>query len=338
MSDAVMPSGAAGPRERRKPQGYRPPERIKVPPLFVWPWRPAAFFKWMFGFPGYLWPFNTIYLTIAVAVWLWLTPSMATMKTFAPGWILFILLRNAALITLVAGAWHLRLYVRRAQCTRYKYNERWLATESNSFLFRDQLRDNLFWTFASGVPIWSAYEVVTLWAQANGYIPVVSWQTHPLYCAALLLVIPVWREAHFYAIHRLIHWPPLYRSVHKLHHANVNPGPWSGLAMHPVEHLLYFSGVLLHWIVPSNPLHVIFHLQHLAFAPSLGHNGFDKVELTGGRTLDTDHYVHYLHHKYFKVNYGDGLVPFDRLFGTFHDGSEQADEAMNRRLGVRQRG
>jgi sterol desaturase/sphingolipid hydroxylase (fatty acid hydroxylase superfamily) len=102
--------------------------------------------------------------------------------------------------------------------------------------------------------------------------------------------------------------------------------------MHPVEHVLYFSGVLLHWIVPSHPLHVIFHLHHLAFSPSQGHNGFDKVKLPDGSLLSVDHYVHYLHHKYFEVNYGDGLVPFDRIFGTFHDGTDAATEAMNRRF------
>jgi len=28
------------------------------------------------------------------------------------------------------------------------------------------------------------------------------------------------------------------------------------------------------------------------------------------------------------VNYGDGLIPLDRWFGTFHDGSPQAEAQM----------
>jgi sterol desaturase/sphingolipid hydroxylase (fatty acid hydroxylase superfamily) len=118
----------------------------------------------------------------------------------------------------------------------------------------------------------------------------------------------------------------------------MNPGPFSGLSMRPVEHFLYFSGVLLHWIVPSHPLHVLFHIQHRAFAPAQGHNGFDKVRLPNGAWLGSEHYIHYLHHKYFEVNYGDGLVPFDRLFGTFHDGTDQATEGMNRRFLKRDEG
>jgi sterol desaturase/sphingolipid hydroxylase (fatty acid hydroxylase superfamily) len=328
----VIDTGAAHPKKRReKIRDYQPPEPTRIPPLFVWPFNPTAFLKWVFAFPGYLWPWNTLYLAIALVSFFYLTADMARMTRFEFDWVGLIFLRNVGLIIAVVGAWHLWLYVKRAQGTEYKYNGRWLAKDNDNFLFRDQLLDNLFWTFVSAVPIWTAYEVVTLWAQANGYIPRLDFAAHPFYGVALLLVIPVFREAHFYVIHRLIHWPPLYRTVHKLHHNNINPGPWSGLSMHPVEHLLYFSGVLLHWILPSHPLHVIFHLQHLAFSPSQGHNGFDKVVI-GDKTMSVDHYTHYLHHKYFEVNYGDGLVPLDRWFGTFHDGTEEAHEAMNRRV------
>ena len=48
--------------------------------------------------------------------------------------------------------------------------------------------------------------------------------------------------------------------------------------------------------------------------------------------LDIHTYNHYLHHKFFEVNYGDGVVPLDRLFGTYHDGTQEADELMNRRM------
>ena len=126
---------------------------------------------------------------------------------------------------------HLRLYRQRKQGTQFKYDSQWLDTDNPKFLFRNQTIDDLIWTLGSGVPIWTAYEVVSLWLFANGYIPFLNWATHPIWFVALMLLIPFFREVHFYLIHRLIHWPPLYRSVHKLHHANVNPGPWSGLAI-----------------------------------------------------------------------------------------------------------
>jgi len=265
--------------------------------------------------------------------WLYLTPSMETMRSFAPGWIAVVLARNYALILLVAGAWHLRLYIQQAQGTDFKYTNKWQARDNSIFLFRNQALDNLFWTAASAVPIWTVYEVVTLWAYANKLIPYVSWADHPIYCALLMVVVPLIRDFHFFAIHRLIHWGPLYRWVHYLHHNNVNTGPLAGLSMHPVEHLLYFSGVLLHWVLPSHPIHALFHLQHAALSPAQGHSGFERVVLADGVSVKTGDYFHYLHHKYFECNYGaDGGVPLDEWFGSFNDGTEASIDAMNERF------
>jgi sterol desaturase/sphingolipid hydroxylase (fatty acid hydroxylase superfamily) len=319
-----------GQRDRRG--DWRPAKLLSPPPLFVWPPRPRALLRWLFGYPGYVLPWNLLYVAIATLTWQFLTPDLARMRVLAPGWIGEVFARNLALLVLVCGAWHVRLYVQQRQGVEYKFTSRWQATGNSAFVFRNQVLDNVFWSLVSGVPIWTAFEVVTFWGQANGWLPSMSWAEHPLYGAALMLAIPVWRELHFYLIHRLIHWPPLYRAVHSLHHNNVNPGPWSGLAMHPVEHVLYFSGVLLHWVLPSNGLHVVFHLQHLAFSPAQGHTGFEKVVLASGATVDTGGFMHYLHHRYFEVNYGSELVPLDKWFGTMHDGSRKADDAMNARL------
>src|SRR5262245_20899765 len=122
MSDATSTLKPAKTRKRERVEDYHPPEPIEVPPLFRWPWQPLAFAKWVFAFPGYLWPWNTLYFLIALASWLWLTPELATMRTLEPGWIALIFARNTALITAVVGAWHLRLYRQHAQGTEYKYN------------------------------------------------------------------------------------------------------------------------------------------------------------------------------------------------------------------------
>jgi hypothetical protein len=36
-------------------------------------------------------------------------------------------------------------------------------------------------------------------------------------------------------------------------------------------------------------------------------------------------------HIHFEVNHADGALPLDRWFGSFHDGSPEADEAMKKR-------
>jgi sterol desaturase/sphingolipid hydroxylase (fatty acid hydroxylase superfamily) len=326
----------AGKRDKRG--DWKPAEPLKVAPVMVWPPRPLALWHYLFGYPGYFLPWGVFYMAIPVLTWLFLTPPLATMEHFAAGWIAFIFVRNLLLTLAIVGAWHVWLHVIRAQGTDFKYTSKWLARDNPVFLFRNQFLDNLFWTVASGVPIWTAYEAVTWWAYANGIIPYVDWAEHPVYCVLLMVLVPILRETHFYLIHRLIHWEPLYRSVHYLHHNNVDVGPVAGLSMHPVEHVLYWSGVLIHWVVPSHPIHALFHLQHAALSPAQGHAGFAAVALAEGLEVKTGDYFHYLHHKYFECNYGgDGPVNLDRLFGTFHDGSEAATERMNERFLARAR-
>src|SRR5262249_37335568 len=150
----------------------------------------------------------------AIATWSFLTPAMDTMRSFAPGWVAYLLVRNAVIVLLFFGAFHLRLYVQKGQGTSFKFNSKWLTSDGTGFLLRSQLADNLIWTFCSGVPVWTAYEAVTLWAFANGYIPYVSFAEHPVYCVVLMLLVPILRDIHFYLVHRLIHWPPLYHAVH----------------------------------------------------------------------------------------------------------------------------
>jgi sterol desaturase/sphingolipid hydroxylase (fatty acid hydroxylase superfamily) len=336
MSDASLGQPAKPKRKQldgEKRDHWAPEERLTQAPVAVWPPRPWEAIKFFLGYPGYILPWNAVYFIVAVLTWFYLTPSFATMKHLAVGWAALVLLRNAVMIFLFVGAFHLRLYIQKGQGHQFKYHPRWQATDNPIFLFRSQVLENMFWTFASAVPIWTVYEVITLWGMANGWLPYLDWTKHPIWFVIILLAIPVWRDIHFYLVHRLIHWPPLYRTVHSLHHKNVNVGPWAGLSMHPVEHLLYYSAVLIHWVVPSSPIHAIFQLQHLSFAPGQTHSGFEQLVIKDGVQLKTHDYYHYLHHKYFECNYGsNGAIPTDILFGTFHDGSDEATERMNRRV------
>ena len=310
----------------RDSRGEWQPSPLPEPgPLFAWPWKPI---KALRGLWQVLWPYNLIYIGLAVVCWLFFTPSLETTKQFDWTWIGALYLRNAVLLTVIAGGLHLRLYLLRAQGLQYKYLDKWLATKDKKFLFGSQTWDNTFWNFVSGCVVWTGYETVTLWAFSNNLIPLVDFRQNPVYCVLLLVAVVFLRYGLFYFIHWLSHWKPLFKFSHYLHHKNINFGPWSGLSMHPVEHLLYFSGVLLHWIIPSNPLHAIFHLLHAAVSPALGHAGFHKIMTTTNHAESADHYFHHLHHRYFTVNFGVQEFPLDWWFKTHHDGSPESHARM----------
>jgi len=311
-SSSALPESASG--------GWAPELPITVPAPLLWPPQPMKVLKYLFGFPGLYFPWLALYALIAFGIWTLLQVTGSDLRHLSAVWIALVVGCNAVITASFYGAWHYWLYVRRSQGIQFKYNPNWPKDSSDKFLFGRPTASNVFWTLCSAVPIWSAYLALTLWAQATGLTPATSWSQSPIYCTVLMLVLPFFHAVHFYVVHRAIHWPPLYNSVHYLHHANVNPTPWAGLAMHPVEHLIYFSGVLLLWVIPSTPLHAIYFVTFVGLAPVDGHSGFGRVVL-GRSSFATDGYYHYLHHKFFSVNFGDSLlIPLDRFFGTFHDG------------------
>ena len=314
---------------RDKRGNWTPNGKLEPAPLFVLPPKPLAFLRWL---PGYFLPWNLLFALSAVAYWHYVIPDAEVMKTLAWGWALQLFAVNCIAAFLFYGAFELRLYIRRAQGNRFKYNPKFPADhKSPAFLFQRQTLDSLIRAFGSGVPIWTAFEVGILHLYATGAVQWVSFSDNPWYLFGLFLVLPLIHEVHFFAIHRLIHTPFLYKWVHSVHHNSVNPSPWSSLSMHPVEHLLYFSVALIHLVIPSNPILAIYQLHFSGFGAVVGHVGFDRVQITDKSAVPSHAFAHYLHHKYFEVNYADGLIPFDKWFGTWHDGTKDGDAHMQAR-------
>ena len=170
----------------------------------------------------------------------------------------------------------------------------------------------------------SLASAVLFWAMANGFAPVMVFADNPYYFIALILLTPLWTSFHFYWVHRALHWPPLYRLAHALHHRNTNVGPWSGLSMHPIEHVIFFSSILIHVLIPSSPFHILFHMQHQSLTAATSHTGYEAVLIKDKKYLALGTFHHQMHHRYFDCNYGNLEMPWDKWFGSFHNGTEDA--------------
>ena len=314
--------------------GYRPPDPVEVPPLYSWPPRPVAALRWLLFDLWFPWGF--VYVALAPVVWIYLTPGVERMETLEVGWVALVWMRNALLLSFLAGGLHWWLYIRRSQGQDYKYVDRWPATDSAKFLWGHQVRDNMFWSLASGVTIWSLYEALTLWAWSSGRINGLGWDEAPVYLAVMTTLVLFWSTTHFWLNHRLLHWRPLYRAAHELHHRNVNIGPWTGISMHPIEHLIYFSVFLLWWVVPAHPTVIILSGFFNGLSPAVTHSGFDQLTLGRRARVTVGDLFHQLHHRHFEVNYGNTPSPIDALAGTWHDGTDEAQEELRHRRRVDQ--
>lgn len=308
----------------RRTKGYDP-EPFDVPPLFGSPPRPLAMVRWFLT--RYMWPQSLLWIGLSVIVHHLLTPGLGRFAALGVDDIAILWVRNAALMFVVIGGQHWWLHIRRAQGTDFKYERRWLAKKRGSFTFDDQTRDNMFWTLVSGGVIAALYEAIMFRLYAADAIP----RLDTVWAIALMTVAVFWIEGvHFYLNHRLLHVDPLYRWFHALHHRNVNTGPWTGISMHPGEHLLYFSLPFVFLVVPGSPFIATFCLVYLMISPSPSHSGFHRFRV-GSRDVHGGDIFHNLHHRYFEVNYGMLLLPMDKWFGTFHDGSVEAHEEMKGR-------
>ena len=309
---------------------YRPDVPVQVSPLYAWPPKPFEFLKWV-STRWFTLAENSILVVIATLCWLYFQPSMEQARTFSVDWVAQIYLRNLFLIVVVAGGLHLYFYRYKRQQDELKFDPRDLKSKGKVFTLGGQVWDNIFWTIASGVTFWTTFEVLIFWAMANGYAPVLSITDHPLWFAALLFLTPMWISFHFYWVHRWLHWPPLYKIAHSLHHRNINVGPWSGLSMHPIEHILFFSSVLIHFVIAAHPIVILFHMQHQALTAATSHTGFEGLLVKDKNRLALGTFHHQMHHRYFECNYGNLEVPWDKWFGSFHDGTDKSHEEMMER-------
>ena len=318
------------PKAKIKGWNHVPNVPIKVSPLFNWPLQPLEVLKWIWK-SWFIITENLILIVVACISFFWFHPPLEQAQTFSIEWVAKLYIRNILLLSAVAGGLHLYFYTFTQQGQKLKYDPRPLSKSGRQFTLGGQVRDNMFWSLGSGVFFWTSYEALMFWAMANGWAPVLLWVDNPVWFIFLFLLTPIWISFHFYWIHRLLHWPPLYKLAHALHHRNINVGPWSGLSMHPLEHLLFFSSILIHFLVPAHPLHILFHMQHQSLTAATSHTGFENLLVKDSKTLALGTFHHQLHHRYFEVNYGNLQMPWDKWFGSFHDGTAEAHERMKHR-------
>lgn len=274
----------------------------------------------------------------------------AAAEGFSTSWCFLVVAFNLSAMVILVGFWHIMMYGGQREdkamgvLAQFKINQEnqygpALASTVNH-LRREMFLQTLGWLQAAALQCL----VIRLYAtRAIGnlaYEPFFAAKglAHPstLWNVASVLFVTFWREIHFYFCHRGIHpwsdegkasggrrapwWDAgsfLYYHAHSWHHKSVNPGPWSGMSMHPIEHFLYFSCAWLPFLalaVPSlavHPMHFLYCIMHACVSPIGGHDGYSSPGGSG---------YHYLHHAYFECNYG---VPwpfnFDRLFGSWVD-------------------
>ena len=295
-----------------------------------------------------------------LVVWPRALPHAKEVDLSLGGWVSMVVGYNLACMLLLVGYWHWMWYADQwkdkatGPLAPRKFNAQtpYGPTEQREegHLQREVLLTTLGWLQSA------ALQCVALTCYARGLIgnlehpeflapgPLLS--RHNLWNVASVLFISYWREIHFYAVHRLEHpWVQgvalsdapwwdlgavLYLHAHSWHHKSRNPGPWSGMSMHPIEHFIYFSCAWFCFVpaLQLHPMHFLYCCYHCNIAPIGGHDGY--------RTPGGDSDYHYLHHAFFEVNYGVPFpIDFDRMFGTWMEMAWVEKSAVNGKPSLR---
>lgn len=320
---------AAATQSKRK-WNFHPNIDEQLAPYYHWPPKFGPALRYVANSWG---PFGVrIYLlALAIFTWFYFSPALERCREFSFDWIAQIWVRNLLLMLVVAGGLHLYLYTLRKQGDIGKYDPREMVRNSKLFHFNNQVHDNMFWVMTSAVGFWTLYEVLMMWAYANGYAPMMTFSENPAWFIFLLFVTPWLAGLHFYCQHRLLHTPFLYRIAHSWHHKNSNTGPWSGAAMHPFEHMVWLTDVFVFLFILSHPIHAIFILQFHALAAITSHCGYEELHIGKKLKFRLGDFFHQQHHRYCDCNYGTFETPWDQWFDTYHDGSPEGDAWMKQR-------
>ncbi|SCU83401.1 LADA_0C11210g1_1 [Lachancea dasiensis] len=119
-----------------------------------------------------------------------------------------------------------------------------------------------------------------------------------------------------YLLHRWLHWPSVYKMLHKPHHKWLVTTPYASHAFHPVDG--YIQSLPYHVYPMLFPLHKVSYLILFTFV------NFWTVMIHDGEYLANDPVVngaacHTVHHLYFNYNYGQFTTLWDRLGGSYRE-------------------
>lgn len=154
-----------------------------------------------------------------------------------------------------------------------------------------------------------------------------------------VIVMLVMHDTYFYWMHRIVHHPLLFKTVHLEHHKSTNPSPFASYSFHFTESFVeaLIAPIIL-LTLPVHPLAFVLFTTSAFLINVYGHLGYEIMP-KGFRNslafeiLNTSVH-HNIHHSKFKGNYGLYFRVWDRIMGTEHpDYVKTYDKIQAKRFG-----
>jgi lathosterol oxidase len=167
--------------------------------------------------------------------------------------------------------------------------------------------------------------MLTNWAGSLGYTRHYDgiWDYGYFYYFFSIALMIALHDTYFYWTHRLMHWKPIFKYVHKVHHLSLNPTPFAAYAFHPVEAVVEVAIIpLIAFTIPHHTSAIVLFSIYSLLLNVAGHLGFElfpkgfaRHRLFKWHNTSTHHNMH---HRLVKCNYGLYFNVWDRLMKTNH--------------------
>lgn len=154
---------------------------------------------------------------------------------------------------------------------------------------------------ATSGPVRGVFEGVSLWAQ----LP-------------LALVI---HDFSMYWSHRLKHWSPWLWNVHEFHHSATEITMFTDFRVHPLDFVVYYvtTFVPIYFLFGLNPVFYMAFRTIYSLPGYFIHSRIDTDLGVVGKIFISPRF-HHLHHEIDdskNCNFSNGLIIWDRMFGTY---------------------
>ncbi|KAG8856077.1 C-4 sterol methyl oxidase [Serendipita sp. 411] len=167
--------------------------------------------------------------------------------------------------------------------------------------------------------IWLFHPLTEFFGMRTWQAPFPHWTTIGLQVAGFF----VFEDFYHFVAHQALHYGPLYRHIHKLHHKYSAPFGLAAEYAHPLETLILALGTLggpILWTMYSGDFHIVTMYLWVTlrlFQAIDAHSGYDfpwSLQHILPFWSGADH--HDFHHMAFTNNYSTSFRWWDHLFGT----------------------
>lgn len=149
-----------------------------------------------------------------------------------------------------------------------------------------------------------------------------------VYAAFSSLLFLGFTDFMIYWVHRILHWPSVYKHLHKPHHKWVIPTPFASHAFHPIDG--YLQSLPYHMFIYLVPIHKFTFLGLFVFV-NLWSIMIHDSDMIVGHPLENiinGPAHHTLHHMYFVYNYGQYFTWCDKTGGSYRHPEAKDDPLL----------